>query len=311
MAESNILQLIQRPHEDDAFLSSFLLGRLATTARVYRGEIRLFQAFINKPLRIASADDLRGYVEQCRQSGLKPATIRHKICVIKSLFSFLHEEGKLNTDCMRRVPTPPHPEPDGSRCLNAKQVRAFFAVIPGHRTIGYRDRAIFLVGANCGLRLSELSRLSIGDVSDGPEKGWICLRVLGKGDKTRIAQARPEVWREVQAYLRRRKDELVESAPLFLSTKRGHSIRPQRDDLRIPPGSIYKRFKRYARQAGLPSWAAPHSLRHFFSSEAHRKGAPAEAIRRALGQTSLAVTQRYLDGLAGGLNAAFAAVKAV
>jgi site-specific recombinase XerD len=309
--DSNVLQLIDRPHEDDAFLSSFLLGRPSTTARVYKGEIRLFQDFINKPLRLACADDLRGYIEHCRQSKLRPGTLRHRVSVVKSFFSFLYDEGKLNTDPMHRVPTPPHPQPDASRCLNAKQVRTFFAVIPKHRTIGFRDRAMFILAANTGLRLSELSRLSVGDVSDGPEKGWYCLRIHGKGDKIRLVQVRPEVWTEIQQYMRRRKDELKEPAPLFLSIQRGHSIRPQRDDLRIPAASIYKRFKRYARQADLPSWAAPHSLRHFFASQAHAKGAPAEAIRRALGHTSLAVTQRYLDGLDRGVNEAFAAVKAV
>jgi integrase len=62
---------------------------------------------------------------------------------------------------------------------------------------------------------------------------------------------------------------------------------------------------------GLPSWASPHGLRHFFASTADAKGASAEAIRRALGHSSRPVTQRYLDRLTKGINEAFAAVKVV
>ncbi len=309
--ESNVLQLIERPHEDEHFLNVFLRGRPVTTAKVYRNEVELFREFLNKPLGSAPADDLRSYIERCRESKLKPATLRHKVCVIKSLYSFLCDDGQMNSDPMRRVSTPPHVPADQSRCLSSKQVKTFFSAIPLHRVIGFRDRAIYILAANCGLRLSELSRLSCGDVGEGPEAGWMLVNVHGKGDKLRTVQVRPEVWIHVQEYLKRRNGDLNAATPLFASFKRDKPIRPQANDLRMPAATIYKRFKWYARAAGLPDWASPHCLRHYFASEAHEKGAPAEAIRRALGHASLAVTQRYLDRLDQGINAAFRAVKAV
>jgi integrase/recombinase XerD len=278
---------------------------------VYRNQVREFLSFTNKPTDRIEASDLRGFLEACRRHQLRPGTIRHKVAVIKSFFGFLAQDGQVPEDPMLRVPTPPHAPPDGSRCLSGDQVAAFFGQIPKHRIVGLRDRAIFLLAANCGLRLSELSRLSVSDVGDGPDKGWRALRIHGKGEKVREIHVRPEVWSYVMAYLERRRDQLSNQAPLFASFPRGRSIRPQAADLRIPAGTIYKRFKRLARSAGLPAWASPHCLRHFFASEAHENGAGAEAIRRALGHASLAVTQRYLDRMSKGINEAFARVKTV
>ena len=196
---SAVLRLLKPERDDESFIASFILGRPATTQRVYRNQVREFLAFANKAIDRIEASDLRAFFEACRRHELRPGTIRHKIAVIKSFFGFLAQEGDLVEDPMSRVPTPPHAPPDGSRCLSSDQVAAFFGQIPSHRIVGLRDRAVFLLAANCGLRLSELSRLSIADVSEGPEKGWRTLRIHGKGDKVREVQVRPEVWAYVLA----------------------------------------------------------------------------------------------------------------
>lgn len=308
---SEPLRILKHCRDSEALLASFLLGRPATTARVYKNVLSGFLEWLNKPVHLTTADDLRRYISVCRESGLLPATIRHKIGAIKSFYTFIVEEGELPSSPVDRVPTPPNPMPEQSRCLSREQVRAFFDQFSTHRTIGLRDRGLFILAAHTGLRLSEISRLSISDVGDGPEKGWRTLRIHGKGDKIREVQVRPEVWNCVGEYLQRRRVELSDGVPVFLSIRRGHSIRKQAQDFRIPPATIYKRFKRLARKAGLPNWASPHSLRHFFATEARDKGANLDAIRLALGHSSLVTTQRYLDRLQTGLNEAFLAVKAV
>jgi integrase/recombinase XerC len=308
---SAVLRLIRPERSDESLLAGFLLGRPPSTQRVYRNEVKAFLAFAGKSALVVNAADLRGYVERCRKASLRPGTIRHKVAIVKSFLAFLFGEGELAEDPMARVATPPNPAPDASRCLSGEQVAAFFARIPQHRLIGLRDRAMFVLAANCGLRLSELSRLSVADVTEGPEKGWRTIRINGKGDKIREVHARPEVWACVVEYIQRRRDDLAEDAPLFASVKRARSIRPQASTLRIPAATIYKRFKRLSRKSGLPSWASPHCLRHYFASEAHQNGANAESVRRALGHSSLSTTQRYLDRLTKGVNEAFARVKAV
>ena len=223
---SAVLRLIRPERSDESLIAGFLLGRPPSTQRVYKNEVKAFLEFANKAVTIVNAADLRGYVEQCRRDALRPGTIRHKVAVIKSLFAFLFQEGELAEDPMARIATPSNPAPDASRCLSGEQVAAFFAQIPRHRLVGLRDRAIFVLASNCGLRLSELSRLSVADVSEGPEKGWRTIRINGKGDRIREVQARPEVWAWVVEYLVRRREDLAEDAPLFASVKRAKSIRP-------------------------------------------------------------------------------------
>ena len=152
-----------------------------------------------------------------------------------------------------------------------------------------------------GLRTSEACALSVKDVSDADEKGWKSLRVIGKGQKERTVHVSPDVWAIVLSYIQRRPDDLVEFDPLFAAILRAKPIKPMASDARLSDSSIYERFKRLAAKAGLPKEYSPHSLRHWFASEADAAGASVEAIRLALGHSGLGTTQKYLNRVRRGI----------
>lgn len=306
---SAVLRILHRTLDDETLISNFILGRPVGTQRIYAGEVRSFLLWANKPCQNVRASDVRGYIESCRRNKLKVATIHKKVVIIKAFFSFLIRERELAENPIESVETPPCPPPGKPRGLTPDDARNFFAKINGHSMATLRDRAIFLLMAASGLRISEVCGLSVQDVGDADEKDWKSLRVLGKGQKERVIHVSPEVWAVVMSYLQRRPTELTENSPLFAGVKRAKPIKTMAADHRLSVSSVYARFKRFAKKAGLSTDFSPHSLRHWFACEADASGASVEAIRLALGHAGLGTTQKYLNRVRRGINEAFAKVR--
>jgi integrase len=69
-----------------------------------------------------------------------------------------------------------------------------------------------------------------------------------------------------------------------------------------PLGAAYWRetIKRLGKRAGIEKRVHSHGLRHTHAVELMRESTPSIVIRRQLGHSSLAVTERYLDHLEPG-----------
>ncbi len=306
---SAVLRILERTRDDDTLVMNFVLGRPAGTQRVYAGEVRSFLLWANKPCHNIASNDLRGYIEACRRNDLKAATIHKKAVIIKAFFSFLVRERELAKSPLDPVETPPCPSPAAPRGLTPDDAKHFFSEIKGHSMATLRDRAMFLLMAASGLRISEVCGLSIQDVGEADEKDWKSLRVLGKGQKERVVHVSPDIWSVVLSYLQRRPVELTDESPMFAGVSRAKPIKSMAHDHRLSVSSVYARFKRFARKAGLSADFSPHSLRHWFACEADASGASVEAIRLALGHAGLGTTQKYLNRVRRGINEAFAKVK--
>jgi integrase/recombinase XerC len=141
-----------------------------------------------------------------------------------------------------------------------------------------RDRAILEMLYSCGLRVSELTGLAIGDL----DLAGGMVRVLGKGGKERIVPVGSRAVEAIRIYLEGR-GELAGSGPLFLNT-RGQRIN-RRSVARIIDLHVLRiaAFKRIS----------PHILRHTFATHMLEGGADLRAIQELLGHASLSTTQKY------------------
>ncbi len=147
--------------------------------------------------------------------------------------------------------------------------------------MGRRDETIFLFLLDSGLRMAELLALNVGDVS--LQDGRVYVK-NGKGDKPRQTFIGPRTRRELQRYLRYRKGELPDDAPLFVTTK------GNRD--RLSRGGLRQMMDRRAALAGITA-SGLHSFRRAFTIEMLRSGADMLTISRLLGHSSINLVQRY------------------
>ena len=138
---------------------------------------------------------------------------------------------------------------------------------------GRRNRLLIRLLIATGLRVSELCALKVEDVDfqDGAIYVW-----CGKGRKQRIALVDPETLQILRNYCQR-KD-------------------PKESLVGLKPRQIQMVVKQYAIAAGV-QWAdyvSPHRLRDTFAVHWVKHQGDLESLRRLLGHTSLAITQKYL-----------------
>jgi len=143
-----------------------------------------------------------------------------------------------------------------------------------------RDTAIVIVLLGMGLRLSELVKLSIGDVNFEDST----IKVTRKGNQERILPANEAVLNSIRRYLKTRKNAGVKD-PLFLSTRKQ----------RIDSASVWRVVKKYLKTAGIiKEKLSPHTLRHTFATTLLKLGENILTIKELLSHRNLRTTERYL-----------------
>lgn len=245
----------------------------AHTVDSYTLELRRFSAYLDKPLAKISFRDIERFIDQQHQQHLTPATINRRLYALKHFFDFLLEHHMVGINpvkpshVLRRGRTLP-------RALPTEQLDQLFAQI--HPPM---DRALFLLMLRCGLRVSEVARLTVRDID------WTQHALLieqGKGRKDRRVYLSGDAvagWRECL----RHRPSGVPGEAVFWNQKR--PTRP------LSVKAIQKKMERYAKAAGIV--ASCHRLRHTFASNLLEQGAELVSIRELLGHASITSSERY------------------
>lgn len=138
-------------------------------------------------------------------------------------------------------------------------------------------RAALAVMYGCGLRLGEAVKLAVGDV----DRERMVLRVVGKGNKERLAPLPAPLYRDLRRVWARRRH------PQWLFGN-------QTGTNHVDANAVGKAFRLARAESGIPEAATPHSLRHSFATRLMEEGVPVETLRILLGHASITTTQAYL-----------------
>lgn len=146
-----------------------------------------------------------------------------------------------------------------------------------------RDYCILVLFLNCGMRLSELCGMNLGDIhSDGT------LRLLGKGNKERIVYLNDACKNAVQTYMAVRPNDSIhpnDKNALFIS----------RNNRRISNKTVQVIVKKYLEKAGLGGQGlSTHKLRHTAATLMYQHGnVDIRVLKDILGHANLGTTQIY------------------
>ena len=146
-----------------------------------------------------------------------------------------------------------------------------------------RDYCILTLFLNCGMRLSELCGLNLGDIRpDGT------MRLLGKGNKERIVYLNDACTAAIAAYLPVRPNDGVnanDKNALFIS----------RNKRRISNKTVQHLVKNYLEKAGLGDQGySTHKLRHTAATLMYQHGnVDIRVLKDILGHANLGTTQIY------------------
>jgi len=172
---------------------------------------------------------------------------------------------------MDGVPKPIVPPIDVA-VLTPDEIRRLLDTCRGKGTDNRRDLAILTIMLDAGLRLSEVTNLTIDDVGENRT-----LRVFGKGRKWRTVGLGTTASLALDRWLRTRG-----SAPGGLWTGREGPLTPT---------GVRGVVRRRARMAGLK--VHPHMLRHTFVDSWLRNGGSEVDLSKLAGWTSTTMANRY------------------
>ncbi|MBE3073753.1 MAG: site-specific tyrosine recombinase XerD [Actinobacteria bacterium] len=263
----------------------FERGLADNTIFSYRRDLGQYMRFLHEQGVLpeeASTGVVRDFLQQLiEEKAPANATLSRKTSVLKNFHRFICREGLAGED-----PTSPLQSPRREHrlptVLNLGEVQLLLKQPAGLNPGALRDAAILELLYAAGLRVSELTGLSVADVDH--EAGYV--HCLGKGAKERMIPVGEPALMAVRRYLQQGRPHLgkgLKTNHLFLN-RFGKGLTRQ---------SVHKILTRYARDAGFSKNVTPHTLRHSFATHLLAGGADLRSVQEMLGHADVSTTQIY------------------
>jgi site-specific recombinase XerD len=285
-------------------LQAFFTERLATqrhaspnTVASYRDTFRLLlgfaQAHTGRPPAKLQLEDLDApligaFLEHLEHDRLNSVRTRNnRLAAVHSLFRYAALRHPDHADLIHRVLAIPNKRVDRELVcfLTSAEIDVLVSAPDPDTWIGRRDRTLLLVAVQTGLRVSELTALTCGDVtlSTGAH-----VRCTGKGRKERITPLTAQATQALQIWLAERGG--VPTEPLFPS-RRGGAL--SRDAVALLV-SKHVAAARILCPTLATKTVSPHVLRHTCAMQLLAVGTDVTVIALWLGHEQIDSTNIYL-----------------
>lgn len=228
----------------------------------YQNDIESFIEFLEKAgiqhVKRMSLPIVERYVAYLEQNGFASLTRKRKVVSIRSFLLFLYQDGYIDTNISKQIVLP-FAESTTPNILTETECHRLLEAC-AHSP---RDRAIIDLLLQTGIKLSELTQLTIDDVEfkqiNENINGYI--RVLGgSGKKDRLIPLNASAYYSLKDYLGARIG--AANKTLFLN-RFGEPLGKR---------GVQKILKSYINRAGIGK-ASIHTLRHTFCAQHIAKGA--------------------------------------
>lgn len=263
--------------------SKKISGRADSTIQQYSFEIWKCRTIIGKSFRDITTMDIKAYLGVLQQyHGNSLATINNKRRYLNSFFGYLSNEGIITGNPVSRIEAIKEPQ-RRKKAYSAEDLESMRSKC-GH----VRDRALMEFLLATGLRVSEVSSLTVGQIDIFRQS----FSVIGKGSKERMAYINDTAMYHLQKYMRWRMQkeritwEQLQDRPLFAKIKAPCSA--------LEANGIRIALKKIGMAADVSN-VHPHRFRRTFASEASHRQIPIEDLKELMGHAKLDTTLLYID----------------
>lgn len=220
------------------------------------------------------------YMSWLYERGREKSSQARNLSGVKSFFNFMLLEEMIELSPAEHIaaPKPSRALPD---TLTVEEIDSMISSIDTTTAKGLRDRAILELLYSCGLRVTELCDLKIGDLFFG--EGYI--RVVGKGDKQRLVPISGVARDRIQLYMELRPSRKSSVEYLFLNNR----AKPKP----LTRVMVFTIIKQAALRAGITKQVSPHTFRHSFATHLLEGGANIRQVQELLGHESILTTEIY------------------
>lgn len=239
-------------------------------------------------------DDFRAYLRFLGRQNLGRAATQLRFSALRTFYKFLVRRGLVAVTPIRgiimpklarRLPkyltvqqmvdllaAPLKSLPAGAKKSAGRPV----SVVGAHR-----DVAVLETIYSCGLRISELVGLRVGDIDWAGQ----VVRVRGKGRKEREVPIGEPALRAIENYWQQLPVRPSAEEPVFLSETKQRTP--------VSAAMLARKLKTYLALAGLDPAITPHKLRHSYATHLLDAGADLRSVQELLGHAHLETTQVY------------------
>jgi len=255
------------------------------TESAYRKDLQQFAAFCQQE-SVFSFTDVDHYVVSGYVASLKKGvncsnrTLARKYAALRSFYRYLIKQRLVEKNPFAQIKTPKKAMHLPS-FLMVREVEQLLQSIPFDSPIDYRDRCLIELMYACGLRVSEISDLSIHQIDFNQRT----IRILGKGNKERFVPFYPSMGELLLHYL-------DQHYPLLTQQEHGYVFVNQKGEKLSTRGIQYILTQR-GNQSQLNQPLHPHILRHTFATHLLDNGADLRSVQELLGHQNLSTTQIY------------------
>ena len=229
-------------------------------------------------------DVIRDWMMAMMEEGNRTGSICCRLSSVRAFYKFLLKRGLVDRNPAHLVVAPKREknlpifvrEDQMDRLLDGNYFPEDF--------VGVRDRLILLAFYSTGMRLSELTGLTLDDVDCKQSQ----VRVTGKRNKQRVIPFGAEMMSSIHSYLAMRHAMLMEkgivSNWLFVSEKSGG---------RMSDSKVRQIVQAYLGQVTTLRKKSPHVLRHSFATSMLNHRADLQSVKELLGHERLSTTEIY------------------
>ena len=275
-------------------------GLRPLTCEAYLGDLKTFAEYLderNGLLMKAGQADVAGFLEHLRTHGIDSRSAARKLSCLRGFYKWLLLDKRMDHDPTVNIESPKAwkvlpkalAEPEVAEMLERAGMAATH---PQARATDLRDRAILELLYAGGLRVSEVTGLTVGDL--GLDLGRV--QVRGKGDKERIVPLGQAAIEALETYLREGRPHLAR-----ISTAKRRGAAAGRDGMSREGTRLFLSLR------GMPltrQWiwhlvktsngdASPHTLRHSCATHMVEHGADLRSVQLLLGHADISTTQVY------------------
>ncbi|MDE3150124.1 MAG: tyrosine recombinase [Acidobacteriota bacterium] len=284
-------------------------GLRPLTCEAYDSDLKTFAEFLedrNVVVLQAAGGDVSGFLEHLRAHGVDSRSAARKLSCLRGFYKWLLLDRRIHHDPTVNIESPKAwkvlpkslAEPEVAEMLERA---AMAASHPRAQATALRDQAILEVLYAGGLRVSEVTALSTGDLALDAGR----VHVRGKGDKERIVPLGRSALEALETYLREGRPHLAR-----ISSRKKSSATRQRATQQDPA-------RLFLSLRGMPltrQWiwrlvktadgaASPHRLRHSCATHMVEHGADLRSVQLILGHADISTTQVYTHLALGRLKA--------
>ena len=240
----------------------------------YHRDLTLLQRIYPESQLNLDQQAIRRAIACLHQEGLSGRSLARTLSCWRHFYRFaLKVRAHSHNPCLGiRAPKSPKSLPK-TLPLSATQVLLQFTP---KKTIDFRDKAIMELFYSSGLRLSELTQLTLEQINLTEQ----LVTVTGKGQKTRIVPVGQMAIQAIQSWLNVKP---LKTQTVF-TTLQGKPLTPR---------AVQLRLAYWGQKQGLHERLHPHRLRHSFASDILQSSGDLRAVQEMLGHASISSTQIY------------------